>query len=168
MSLLAFSSKHPELDWLSPKYPARISVDEESWPSVEHFYQAMSTTDLVLRRRIRQAESAREARALAHSEPDRWNWDRMRVGYMRQALQAKFQQHPDLLELLVATAGHPLVYASDDPFWGHGPDAVSGENRLGLLLMEIRDRALGQSDSETLEVDFERMFGGGATKPKDH
>lgn len=139
MSLIAFSSKHPELAWLSPKYPAEISIDDESWPSVEHFYQAMSTTDLVLRQRIRAAATAGEARSIAHTEPHRWHWEKRRLDFMRQALRAKFGQHNELRERLEATAGHQLVYASDDPFWGHGPDALSGENQLGRLLMELRD-----------------------------
>jgi hypothetical protein len=139
MPLLAFSSKHPDLAWLSPKYPVDISIEGERWPSVEHFYQAMSTTDLVLRQRIRSAATAGEARSLAHTEPNRWNWEKLRLDYMRQALRAKFGQHDELWERLEATAGHQLVYASDDAFWGHGPDAVSGENQLGRLLMELRD-----------------------------
>ena len=56
---------------------------------------------------------------------------------MRKVLQAKFEQHPDLMEKLVATRS-PLVEYNDwnDKFWGVC-DGV-GHNCLGRLLMELR------------------------------
>lgn len=59
---------------------------------------------------------------------------------MREALWAKFTQHPPLREKLLATGSARLVeHTKRDAYWGDGGDG-SGKNRLGILLMEIRDR----------------------------
>ncbi len=58
---------------------------------------------------------------------------------MREALRLKFEANPPLKELLVSTGQRPLVEASDkDSFWGYGADR-QGQNKLGQLLMELRD-----------------------------
>ena len=57
---------------------------------------------------------------------------------MREALRAKFTQHPDLKELLLRTGSAQLVeHTANDNYWGDGGDG-SGKNRLGILLMELR------------------------------
>ena len=59
---------------------------------------------------------------------------------MRQALRAKFTQHPDLQKLLLDTGDAVLVeHTTNDNYWADGGDG-SGKNRLGLLLMELREQ----------------------------
>jgi len=55
-------------------------------------------------------------------------------------LEAKFNhcQHPDLAAKLSATKDATLVEHTRDAFWGDGIDG-SGENKLGQLLMRVRD-----------------------------
>ena len=57
---------------------------------------------------------------------------------MKKGLIFKFTQNPDLLERLLLTGDSLLIEASNkDPYWGGMlPDS---KNRLGLLLMELRD-----------------------------
>lgn len=67
---------------------------------------------------------------------------------METALQAKFSTYPVLRDLLLSTAGAVLVEASqNDMFWGAGRSG-NGENKLGLLLMQLRSQFL--EDSEDL------------------
>ena len=62
---------------------------------------------------------------------------------MLQALRKKFVQ-PALREILLGTAGRELVEASPgDSFWGSGRDG-SGSNRLGHLLMRLREELISQ------------------------
>jgi hypothetical protein len=57
---------------------------------------------------------------------------------MRQALRAKFVQHEDLRQQLLATGNVRLVeHTTNDRYWGDGGDG-SGRNMLGILLMELR------------------------------
>lgn len=50
----------------------------------------------------------------------------------------KFQTHPELRELLLATGDEELVEnAPGDYYWGCGKDG-SGQNKLGYTLMRVR------------------------------
>ena len=59
---------------------------------------------------------------------------------MREALHAKFTRHPKLGALLLSTEHAELIeHAPHDSYWGDGGDGT-GKNRLGRLLMELRDQ----------------------------
>jgi ribA/ribD-fused uncharacterized protein len=67
----------------------------------------------------------------------------VKVSVMREALVAKFEQHPELRELLLATGEAKLVeHTERDDYWGADGDG-SGRNMLGQLLMEVRRRLRG-------------------------
>ncbi len=64
---------------------------------------------------------------------------------MYKALLAKFSQNEELKDLLEMTRNRELVEDSPyDSYWGVG-GAGSGENRLGKLLMKVRDDLRGKS-----------------------
>lgn len=60
---------------------------------------------------------------------------------MKDILICKFKQNPDLAQKLIATGDSILVEANDwgDTYWGYDTDNNYGKNRLGYILMEIRD-----------------------------
>ena len=68
-------------------------------------------------------------------------WNKQRVSVMRRGLGAKFSMEP-LIALLASTAPHPLVAIKPDSFWGLDP-LTGGENMLGTLLEEIREKVDG-------------------------
>jgi len=58
--------------------------------------------------------------------------------FMWEIVLTKFY-HPDLMKLLVGTGDEPIVEdAMDDPYWGWGASKV-GQNKLGRILMEVRE-----------------------------
>jgi ribA/ribD-fused uncharacterized protein len=58
----------------------------------------------------------------------------------RKALHAKFTSHADLKEILMSTNDEQIVeQRSGDYYWGCGTDGT-GRNRLGVLLMELRNK----------------------------
>ena len=74
------------------------------------------------------------------SKPLRKNWESVKEQVMRKALRAKFEQHPELRALLLATAPAKLVeHTENDAYWGDGGNG-KGKNRLGYLLMELREQ----------------------------
>ena len=111
---------------------------------MEHYFQAQKFEGeelLTYRKRIRKAQSPKEAKALGRSRkyPIRQDWDAVRDDVMWHALEHKFRD-PRARQILVETGDRPLVEASPfDYYWGSGRDG-SGLNRLGGLLMELRDR----------------------------
>ena len=81
-------------------------------------------------------------------------WDANRSDVVMTASLAKFSQNPKLREFLLSTGDRILVEASPyDRIWGIGlaadaPDATvparwHGDNRLGFILMEVRDMLRG-------------------------
>ena len=71
------------------------------------------------------------------SYEQRADWYRVRDDHAG-SIEAKFNQHPDLLQLLLATGDAYLVEHTDrDAYWADGGDG-KGKNRLGQLLMRVR------------------------------
>src|SRR5207244_1111272 len=94
-----------------------------------------------LRDKIRLAPTARKAAELGRTSEDlRSDWSESRDSVMLKALRIKFTQHEDLKELLLNTGNAELVENSPkDNYWGNAvKNGVEGENRLGLLLMQVR------------------------------
>ena len=72
--------------------------------------------------------------------PLRRDWEIIKDDVMREALYAKFTQHPDLTEKILSTGDLKLIeHTKNDRYWGDGGDGT-GLNRLGQLLMETRER----------------------------
>ncbi len=68
----------------------------------------------------------------------RADWEAVKDGLMREAVRAKFAQHADLREILLATGDAVIVeHTENDAYWGNGGDG-SGKNMLGKILMEVR------------------------------
>lgn len=58
---------------------------------------------------------------------------------MKKGLLLKFSQNKELLQVLKSTGSRTLVQHTDkDKYWGDAGDG-SGKNRLGVLLMEVRE-----------------------------
>lgn len=69
---------------------------------------------------------------------------------MNDFLQLLFKHQP----LLVAFLSSPIYQDSPvDAYWGIGADR-NGENRLGMALMELRDRKIKESKAGDL-ISFE-------------
>jgi ribA/ribD-fused uncharacterized protein len=90
---------------------------------------------------IRLAPSAHEAFKIAQKWKgfQRFDWDEVKVGIMKDMLRAKAEQHEYVRRKLLETGDRQLVEDSwRDNFWGWGPNK-DGQNILGKLWMEIRE-----------------------------
>ncbi len=142
--------------FLSHFYPAPIEIDGEIWLTAEHFYQSQKSFDPAYRQAIRDAVTPGHAKRLAappgsrrvsqnswfrkNGQLPRPDWHEVKLDIMRLTDQAKYTQHPNLAELLVATGTAELIEDSaSEPFWGTGPDGM-GHNWAGRVLMEVRDK----------------------------
>lgn len=138
---IRFFRFYAENGFLSNFYPSLLELDGKIWPTVEHYFQAAKfPSSLGYQEQVRQARTPDDAKRLGgtrHLQILR-DWDKRRVTIMRDALVAKFTQHEELREALLATDDAILIEANPhDPFWGTGRDGC-GQNMLGKLLMELR------------------------------
>lgn len=118
-----------------------VELKGKSWPTSEHYYQAMKFLDEDVQEKIRLCKSPGAAAAMGRdrSLPLREDWDEVRDEIMRDVVYAKFTQHEDLKELLLNTEHEHIIEDSPvDFYWGCGHDGT-GKNMLGRVLMEVRE-----------------------------
>jgi len=133
--------------------PYPMAVDGQLWPTSEHYFQASKFSDATHAEAIRLCGSPREAARLGRDRqhPLRADWETVKDDVMRRALHAKFTQHPALTELLLSTGDAVLVeHTANDAYWADGGDG-SGLNRLGTLLMELRERSRSSAAMSSLK-----------------
>lgn len=122
-----------------------IVIDGVEWPTVEHFYQSEKYSEYSQKEMIRSAITPAEAKEIAWKiaeyPPEGWSTTGRLA--MRRALDTKFMCYPRLRRLLLDTWPMPLFEdASDDSFWGIGPNGC-GQNIMGKMLMTLREELKG-------------------------
>ncbi len=121
--------------------------DEEGtlWQTVEHYYQAMKTDDLIDQGRIWSATTPGRAKKIGQTVKMRNDWKDKKFEYMMDGISWKFLQNKDILELLMSTQGYHLVEGNTwhDNIWGDCKcpkcENIPGENWLGKILMKLRE-----------------------------
>lgn len=88
-----------------------------------------------------------------HRKDSRPDWDDVRYKVMRWCLRVKLaQNYEEFGRLLLATRGRPIVEQSrKDDYWGakltdETGDTLIGQNVLGRLLMELREKLKDDAD----------------------
>ncbi|MGQ4434312.1 DUF7638 domain-containing protein [Streptomyces sp. SAS_260] len=124
-------------------YPAPITVEGTNYPSVAHAYWALSVADPESRLAVAAAETAATARTLATEAPRREGWEHARTAVMTRLLNAKYHQHPELAETLLATDDATVIYDDmNSAFWGD--NAGRGRNWSGRILELVRSELQAQ------------------------
>ena len=125
-----------------------IDCNRIKWITTEHYYQAMKTKSLEIQKEIRNSKTPKKAARIGRSIEIRKDWDIIKAGVMRVALDLKFGQHEKFREYLIQTEGYKLVEGNwwHDNFWGDcycdKCESKKGKNMLGKMLMSIRDGML--------------------------
>jgi ribA/ribD-fused uncharacterized protein len=131
-----------EYNWLSNFFPCDITVDGKKFPSVEHAYMSFKNSSedwqsKCMDKSIKAGQIKRLSREIELVE----GWDGMKVSVMRKCLEAKFRI-PAFRNKLIETGDSYIAEGNwwGDYFWGVDSETQVGENNLGKLLMEIRER----------------------------
>lgn len=132
-----YSPKDPYFQF-SNFYYAPITIEGKKYPTTEHYFQACKFLDPAQHEKVRLAPTPREAKFLGRKFPLRSDWEEIKEDVMRRALEEKFTQHRDLRDLLLGTGKAVLIeWSPTDKYWGAHENG--GSNRLGFLLMGLRD-----------------------------
>jgi|SRR5271166_4969569 len=131
--------------YMSNYWKARFFIYGRWWGTIEHAYQAQKCLLPAEYDAIHQATRANDARLLGQKVQMREHWDDIHKDrVMEECLRAKFLQHKDLRDQLMATGTEELIEDSQvDWYWGIGKDGT-GKNMLGKLLMKIREELKGE------------------------
>jgi ribA/ribD-fused uncharacterized protein len=132
-----------------------VEIEGTKYPSVEHYYQAMKAVefkDNEILKKIMKTKTSKAVKALGNKVKDfnEETWNEKRDEVMRKGVRAKFVQHPELRETLLETGDTQIGFAdARDLYWSIGtsmglekaksPSKWRGQNKLGKMLMELRD-----------------------------
>lgn len=129
-----------------------ITLKGKRWPTSEHYFQAQKFAGTEHEEAVRLAKRPMDAASMGRSRklPLRRDWESVKERVMMEALRAKFAQHDELKVILLGTGEAILVeHTVNDSYWGDGGDG-SGKNRLGRLLMQLRDELrAGEADRDS-------------------
>ena len=134
---------------------ATITEDDKEYNTVLQYVLAQLAMHFDSKKRLRQIMNARTAKEqvdaakkIAGYGDDEWK--KMEAKFMKRGLALKFQQHPKLLAALKGTGGSVIANCNSyDRDWATGTKLTEartrdvknwpGQNKLGILLMKIRD-----------------------------
>lgn len=115
-----------------------------TYPTVEHFYQAMKTVDLNDRIIISKIPYPGQAKASGNNLQLRQDWEQVKKIVMRLGLLLKFSANSEILAQLLDTGDEILVEGNNwhDNEWGNCVcpecELIVGKNYLGDFLMSVR------------------------------
>jgi len=127
-----------EFRFLSNFSPSWVSFDGVKYRTVEHAYQAAKTVDEQDRHSIKEMYKPASAKQAGRLVRLRSGWEGIKLSIMKQLLKEKFKDEK-LKEKLLSTDDALLIEGNHwgDIYWGVCNGV--GENKLGKLLMEIRN-----------------------------
>ena len=132
------SSFRGKYRFLSNFYEAPVTYNGLSYSNNEAAFQAEKCIELSQKMKFQTLDPSR-AKRLGRSVKLRTDWEQRKTQVMLEACKAKFDQNPSLRKKLIETYPAKLEEGNTwgDRVWG----TVNGigENRLGLILMQIRN-----------------------------
>ena len=155
----AVTSFRGAYDFLSNMYSVTFAWDGRTYQNSEAAFQSAKTLDPLERDAFSGMNGVTANRA-GKKVALRRDWEDVKVGIMEEVVRAKFGQNPELKERLIATGGMELMEGNNwhDTFWGVNAKTLEGENRLGQILMKIREELGGEEYrtrvAEALEAEI--------------
>lgn len=127
-----------EYRFLSNFWSCPVNYDGITYQNTEAAFQAQKCIDPADRARFAGLNPS-EAKRLGRRVKLRSDWETVKDQIMCQVVQAKFTQNPDLMAKLKATGDAILIEGNTwgDRYWGVCRGA--GQNKLGRILMALRD-----------------------------
>lgn len=114
-----------------------------SWMKARHYGEDELAMEVI------KAPAQRIAAELVQDlgDPADQAWNRRAIETVKLAYTQRFLDSPALIHLLASTFGTRIAFVSENDRWGTGqkgdavdePNLWSGENRLGLMMEELRD-----------------------------
>jgi hypothetical protein len=116
-------------------------VDDICFPTVEHAFAAAKTHDVETKKRIASAPTPSAAKYAGRKVALREDWESVKTDVMLSLIRIKFTKHPNLGAMLLDTGDASLLEGNswNDRVWGVDVRTGEGENRLGQILMQVRD-----------------------------
>jgi ribA/ribD-fused uncharacterized protein len=141
MQIIKFWGADNPNGFLSNFYPSPFTSYGLRYPTVEHYFQSKKFEGTRFEYYILSLETPKETarEGKRRDLPLRSDWEQVKEEVMFQALREKFLSDKKLLNALIDTGNAKLVENSPyDYYWGVGRNGT-GKNRLGELIMMLRE-----------------------------
>ncbi len=127
-----------EYFYLSNFYEVPVLYKGILYDNNEAAFQAQKTTDIKIQKEFTTLDPV-AAKRKGKEIKLRSDWEQIKEKEMYAICLEKFTQHPDLAEKLLMTGNRPLEEGNtwNDKVWGTVNGV--GKNKLGKILMQIRD-----------------------------
>lgn len=148
-NVMTFSKKYA---FLSASHSADFEWDGRIYHCIEAAFQSAKSLDPYDRRRISELKGVaakREGKELKL----RRDWDLIKDDVMEEIVLEKFIQHPKLRKKLIDTGDLELVNGNrlQETYWGVDEATGAGENKLGKILMKVRELLRDEHYMEAVE-----------------
>ena len=137
-----------EYRFLSNFYEAKVEYDGLVFGSAEAAFQAQKCVNAEEKAQFTSFGPSK-SKGVGRRVQLRPDWEQVKAGLMEEIVRAKFTQNADLAKKLLATGDKLLVEGNTwgDVFWGVDTRSGKGQNRLGRILMKVRDELKRKSAS---------------------
>lgn len=138
--------------FLSNFYEAPVTYNGLTYQNNEAAFQAQKTLIESERKRF-CSMNASEAKKTGRHVILRKDWEDVKIDIMRDIVEAKFRQNPDLAEKLLATGD---AYLEEGNTWGDrtwGTVNGQGANNLGRILLEVREELSQERDLSMSDIE---------------
>ncbi len=134
-----------EYDFLSNRFPCRVLWEGLEYRSAEAAFQASKCQD-EKERRVYAGCSTDKAILKGKDQVPYLGWEEDQLAIMESILRAKFEQNPSLMQKLADTGNCVLLNGNNkqETFWGIDLYSWIGENHLGRIIMNIKDKEISR------------------------
>jgi len=131
--------------WLSNFAPCTIILDDITYRSVEHAYMSAKSDDIKWKHFCRDTYKPGDVKKESKKIKLRNDWDNIKVDVMRRCIDQKFDQEP-YRSKLINTEDQYIQEGNfwGDKFWGVCMKTGVGDNVLGKLIMDKRNKLKGE------------------------
>lgn len=138
MTIYFYGAKEKPYDCFSNFSFHGFELEGYFWKTNEHYFQAQKYVGTSYFHKVRNLQTPKEAAYLGrkYKLPD--NWQEVRYEIMKKGVIKKFETHPDILQILLATGEEEIVENNPkDEIWACGAEG-KGQNLFGKVLMDVR------------------------------
>jgi N-glycosidase YbiA len=148
--IISYNKVNEPYGWLSNMSAYPIQFDSKIWRTNEALFQAMRFEDAAIREIIRMEKSPMGAKMKSKANKKNYSitpMSELDLNNMRTCIELKLEQHPNLINMLIATEDYELIEnigkrnGVNHLFWGK--KNVNGDwiglNTMGKIWMEFRE-----------------------------
>ena len=135
-----FYKEHGPLGYLANYSNHGFIKDGVYYKTAEHYYQASKFDDEVIRKKIINCSTPKEASIIGRDRNNirRRDWPHHKLDEMYMAVYLKFSQNKDIRSKLIETRNKEIrEMTTKESYWGIGPN-LDGINHIGKILMQVR------------------------------